>query len=441
MMREMKVVEFVLPAKYGESATLAKRQERSTTMRKNRVLGASVSLILLTFFLLPAAVHAQPCTAVVVGGNSYTSINDALAGLAALNAIGQTGPGTIIVTGTCTENVSINDARSITIVAPAPGGASMPGGATIVGPLDSNAFDIFRSQGILLRNLEIKGTFSSTVASGGGGEGVFLTQASEVRIFECNIHDNQQAGVDAELGSLVLLRNTTIRNNTPNDGLDLFDNSTANVAGTTIQNNGDSLNGGVGVFVGRNSTVVFRQTNLIQNNADIGIQARNLSNVAFGNGVTTIQGHLTNGIILQEGSHLQVGRPGTLIQDNGDACPLDPTCGGIFATQNSTVDLAGGTVSGNHGSGVSVEQGANAQLSGVTVSNNTGDGVHLQWISIGNFLSGNTVTGNGGASVSCDDRSLAIGDLSAFSKVRCGDVERPEGAHHGHEDEDKDRHR
>jgi len=409
---------------------MKKMKKGSITMRKNRLFRASVSAILLTFFLLPAAAHAAGCTA-VVGANTYVSITDAL------NAIGQTGPGTIIVTGTCTENVSINDTRSITIVG--------LGGARVVGPLDSDAFDIFDSQDITLKNLDISGTFSSTVAAGGGGEGVFITRASLVLINGCNIHDNQQAGVDAEIGSTVFLQNTTIQNNTPNDGLDVIGNSTAIVGGTTIQNNGDPVAGTAGVFVSRNSTIVFRQTNLVQNNANIGIQARNLSNVILANGATTIQGNQTNGVVIQGGSHLQINGPGNVsphvIQGNGAACPLDPTCGGIFATQDSTVELTAGTISGNRGSGVSVQQGSNVQLNGVTVSNNTGDGVHIQWLSIGNFLSGNTISGNGGASVFCDGRSLALGNLSTFSNLRCGDMERQDGAQHGHEDEDKGRHR
>jgi hypothetical protein len=312
-----------------------------------------------------------------------------------------------------------------------------------VGPLDNNAFDIFRSQHINLRNLEITGTHSSTVASGGGGAGVFLTQASLVSIFNCNIHDNQQAGVDAEIGSIVFLIGTTIQNNTPNDGLDVIGSSSAIVRGTTIQNNGDPLVGGVGVFVGASSIVRLGQqtADLIQNNANIGILARNLSNVNLGGGGgTTIQGHLTNGIVLQEGSHLQVNGPGNnVIQGNGSACPLDPTCGGISATQDSTIDLTAGTISGNHGSGVSVQQSSNVQLNNAAVSNNTGDGVHIQWLSIGNFLIGNTITGNGGASVFCGGRSLALGDLSGFSKVKCGDVEQPDG--HGPATQDKDGHR
>lgn len=383
-------------------------------MRKMCVFRVPVSTILLAFFIVPAAAHAASCAA-VVGGTTYSSINDALA------AIG-TGPGTIFVTGTCSENVSINNGRSITIAAPT------PGGATIVGPLDTDAFDIFQSQEIVLHNLEIRGTFSTT--GNGGGGGVVITDASLVRIVGCNIHDNQGVGVDADTGSILYLRDTIIQNNTPNDGLDVLGNANAFVGGTTIQNNGDSLNGGVGVFVTTSSVVFFNRTNFILNNADIGILISGLANVTLRGdptvGFTTVQGHNTNGIIVVKQSHLQINAP-AVIQGNGAACPLDPTCGGIFATANSTVHLRTGTVSGNQGSGISVQQGANLRLNGATISNNSGDGIHIQWISIGDFLPGNTITANGGKSVFCDTTSLAVGDLSTFPNVGCAQIARSIG--------------
>ena len=385
-------------------------------MRTTRVLRASVFAALVAFFLLPAAAHAQPCTAAIAtpaGTINYPSIGAALA------AIG-TGPGTITVTGTCPESVQINNARSITIVAG-------PSGASIVEPNDNDAFDISLSQGIFLENLDI----SSTGPDAGG---VVITDASEVHINGCNIHNNQSVGVDADTGSVLFLRDTTIQNNTPGDGLDVTDNSTADVARTTIQNNGNSANGGVGVFLTGSATILFRQTNSILGNADFGIVAVNLSHVRFQSGFagrfTTIQGHNVNGIFVRKQSHVQInGASPQVIQGNGAACPLDPTCGGIFVAADSTVHVNNGTISGNHGSGISAQQGANILLSGATVSNNTGDGVHLQWISIGDFLSGsgNTISGNGGKSVFCDTTSLAVGDLSGFTNIGCAQIARSIG--------------
>jgi len=397
-------------------------------MQKHRVFWASVFANLLTLVLLPEIAHAQVVTVSCspATGGTYPSIT------AALNAVGQIGPRTFTVTGTCNENVSLTNAQSLTFIGAA--------GAKIVQPQDSNTFDIDRSQNITLQNLEIAGVPGST--PGFGGAGVNIQEASGVNILQCDIHDNEGAGVLALNGSMLVLHATNIHNNTPGDGLDVV-NSTANVRTTTIQNNGCAgratcfnfgFGGGVGVFVTRTSTVSLRQNTVIQNNADIGIVARLLSTVGLDSTLTTVQGHNITGIFIQEGAHLQVNGT-SLVQGNGGGCPHDTPipCGGIFASENATLEFAGfGTVSGNQGSGIFVEQGTNLHLGGgVTVSNNSGDGVHIQRISIGDFTpnaipgasGSNTITGNGGASVFCDARSLAIGNLSGFSNVKCGQLE------------------
>lgn len=395
-------------------------------MEKQGVFRASALAILLSLLLLPGIAHAQVTVSCSpASGGTYTSIT------AALNAVGQIGPLTFTVTGTCNENVSLNDARSLTFIAGA-------GGAKIVQPQDSDTFDMVRSQNITLQNLEIAGVPGST--PGFGGIGVNINEASDVQILGCDIHDNEGDGVNVNGGSPVFIRNTNIHNNNPGNGLDVS-NSGVNVRATTIQNNGcahgspgcASINGGVGVgvFVARNSVVSLRQNTLIQNNGDIGIVARLLSTVAFDgprNALTTVQGHNINGIFIQEGAHLGVNST-ALIQGNGGGCPpaTPIPCGGIVGAENATLEFNGGTVSGNHGAGIFVEQGTNLHLGGVTVSNNSGDGVDIRLISIGDFTpipgsgsTNNTITGNGGASVFCDARSLAIGNLTGLSNVNCG---------------------
>lgn len=391
-------------------------------MVKQGLFRASAFAILLALLLRPAIGHAQ-----VTVSCPGQSLSDAVSAL-------PPGPNTVTVTGTCiNENVSITDMRSLTIVAGA-------GGAKIVQSQDNDTFDIVRSQNITLKNLEIAGVPGST--PGFGGFGVSIDEASDVHILGCDIHDNQGGGVIVDRGSLLQLRSTNIHNNTPGDGLDVVGSSNADVRLTTIQNNGCAglaacfnfgFGGGVGVFLARNSGVSFALNNLIQNNGDIGIFARLLSAVGFGGPdptkTTTIQGHNITGILIQEGAHLQFNAA-ALIQGNGVGCPPETPipCGGVFATGNATLESqAFPTISGNHGSGISVEQGTNLHLGGgVTVSNNSGDGVEIRRISIGDFTpfpgsgnGNNTITGNGGASVFCDATSLAVGNLKAFSKVIC----------------------
>lgn len=392
-------------------------------MTKNLVFRASASGILLILFLLPTIAHAANVTVGCPGGSggAYPTINAALA------AIGPTGPSTISVTGTCNENVTLNNVRSLTIFAG-------PGGARIVGPQDSDAFDIFLSQDIVLQNLEIVGTPGTTVNTAGGG--VFISDASEVHLLSCNIHDNQGGGVFADTGSLLFLNHTTIQNNSPGDALDVTNNSSADVVGSTFQNNG------FGIFVSNRSSVVLRRHNSILNNGDVGIEAADLSNVHIQTAdpslFTTIQGHNADGIVAARQSVVVVTGAPHLIQNNGSVCPTDPTCGGIVALRNSTVRLFSANITANHGSGVSVQQGVDLAMNNATVSGNSGDGVHLQSISILDFGTGNVITGNHGASLFCDERSLVIGDLSGLSKVRCDHEDSSEKSQHRADHKDKE---
>lgn len=108
---------------------------------------ASLLAILYVVSLVPGIAQAANVTVGCPGGSggTYPSITAALA------AIGQTGPSTITVTGTCNQNVSLYNARSITIVAG-------PGGAAVLGPQDQDTFDIALSRDITLQGLEIRGT-------------------------------------------------------------------------------------------------------------------------------------------------------------------------------------------------------------------------------------------------------------------------------------------
>jgi hypothetical protein len=368
------------------------------------------SLILLASLCLPVRMRAANVTVGCPGGSggTYPSISSAL------DAIGQTGPHNITVTGTCAERVSLHNARAILITAPT------PSGATIVGPPDNDTFDIGLSQNITLQNLEIRSDSASSI-----GQGVSIFTNSQVNIVACNIHDSPSGGVSVNGGSLVALNNTTLQNSSNGDGLDLG-NSIANLVSTTIQNNAGM---GINVF---HSSLTMRQQNTIQNNAGgFGIYALDGSEVFLQTPVptlfTTIQGHGQNGIAVGDQTMLRMQGGPHAIQGNGSACPADPICGGIYAIRNSSLRTTAGNISGNQGSGVTVEQLAGFGLAGTTISNNTASGVLIRRISTGQFLAGNTVTGNGGASVTCDTTSEVVGDLSTFSNIDCSRIERPLG--------------
>jgi len=277
---------------------------------------------------------------------------------------------------------------------------------------------------------------------------VLVTEDSDAHINSCNIHSHAGGGVYVRQNSTLYLLSTTIHDNTPGDGLDVVGNSLANAAGnTTIQDNscaGSSVTlcggvaGGIGVFVGFNSFASFGNgitpTNVsILNNQDIGILAREGGTAYFNSGPTqiTVENHTVVGILLLAGGHLLASSPSSLIEGNGTAnCASDATlytpCGGIVNTRNSTIELRAGTqISGNLGPGILARFGAETRLNNVTVSNNSADGLDVQWMSTLDYGSGNTVSANGGASVSCDVESLVVGDLSGLSHVKCPKVEEP----------------
>jgi Right handed beta helix region len=393
-------------------------------MKNNSLLRASASVVLLALFSIAGRARAADVTVGCPGGSggTYPTIN------AALTAIGLTGPSTITVTGTCTEYVALTNARSLAILGSA--------GAKLVALQDFDAIDISLSQDITIAGLEIVGVPGSV--AGGGGAGVYAYDGSEVHILSCNIHDNEGGGVVADTKTQLFLHGTTVHNNTPNDGLDVLNNSSADVFGTTIQNNGLPVTGGVGILVNDRSSLVLRQANSILNNGDYGILATVLSSVHIQSAVvgnfSTISGHGVDGIAVARDSSLQInGASPQVVTANGSSCPLDPTCGGVYALRNSVVNLGNASITGNHGSGVNVDQGSNLVLNSATLSNNSGDGVHVEEIAIGNINLGNTITGNGGASVFCDSRSLVLGDLSAFSKVKCAQSQgggKPEHGEH-----------
>ena len=221
-------------------------------MKNARAFRPLAFAIFLTLCLLPGIAHANNI-AVSCPGQSLNT---------AVSSLPPSGPNMITVTGTCSENVSISDMRSLTIVA----GAGL-GSAKIIQPQDNDTFDIIRSQNITLQNLEIVGVPGSTLGSGGIGVGIY--EASDVQILGCDIHDNEGDGINVNGRSLLFVNSTNIHSNAPNSGLDVAD-SDVTVRTTTIQNNGCVHGspacgsfGGIGVFAARNAVVSLRNNTLI----------------------------------------------------------------------------------------------------------------------------------------------------------------------------------
>jgi hypothetical protein len=381
---------------------------RSVSGRCRLVGGAALAGSLLFALSSPGS-----ATTVSVGcpggsGGTYPSIGAALAALA-----GTPGPHTINVTGTCNESNFIQDFVSLTIQAPS------AGAATIVPLAGNDAFDVNRSRDVRFRFLNINGASAASA-------GITAIDAAEVIVDTCTVSDHVDIGVYVDANSRLTIRSSVIQRN--GDGVDVLGNSTAAISNSTIQNNAFE-----GVFAQDRSGVGFSGNNSISGNGDLGVFLLDLSRATFGGRATptvlatTIENNAFGGMVAGTQSLVRMNGPHK-VRGNGAGCGTDPTCAGVYLLRNSTFRGSGGLeISNNTGSGMQVEQGVDVGLTDTTFNNNTGDGLQIKRISIGNLISGNTFSGNGGASFSCDSTSLVSGDVSGITHSSCKQIERVTG--------------
>ena len=378
-----------------------------------RIAGGTCVCALLFLAAVPGGASSVTVGCPGGSGGTYASIGAALAALA-----GTPGPNTITVTGTCTESNTVQDFTSLTIQAPS------VGGATVVALPNNDGFDVSRSRDIHFRNLAVSGDSSTT------GDGILVFGASEVFLDACTISGFLDAGLSINEDSFATVRGSVFQNN-PGDGVDVVTGSTAAISDSTIRNNDF-----VGVVALDRSSVSFARQNLISGNGDTGIIVQDLSRATFNQRllptlqVTTVENNRFLGVLAAVQSIVRMNGQHK-VRNNG--CNNSPDCtlnltGGVYLLRNSTMRGFGGLeISGNTGPGVTADQGIDAAFNDTKFANNTGDGLKILHISNGSLISGNTFSGNGGASFSCDATSLVSGDVSGISKSDCKQVERVNG--------------
>ena len=351
--------------------------------------GRVMWLLAAVIFLLPSAAWA---TTVSVDCNAGGSINAALSGL------DLEGPHSIFVSGTCHENVVIGDRERLTIV-----GAPT---ATIVAadPTDNVIF-VFRSRSIRFARLVLT-----------GGSLGLLVSFSEVTMNGSTIQNNSDGGVDATQQSSLQFNGNVVQNN--GDGVIVNQTSRLGAAGgNTIQNNAGS-----GVILANGAFAnIFNHT--IQNNGGFGVIAFHTSTFQMGGNMIT--GNGSTGVRVSETSHGEIA--GNTIRNNGAADPSSP--GGIVLSEGGEAFIDGGNdISNTTGPGVLViTHGTLSSLGGNTINNNTAEGVNLRRQSVGQFFAADTILGNGAANLACDTTSLAAGDLTGVTNIKCKEIERELG--------------
>jgi hypothetical protein len=179
---------------------------------------------LACLLVLPALLGAGTTEAATV--NVDCAAGQSLQG--AINTLDVVGPHTINVTGTCKENILIDQRDRLTIQGPAGGTATLSGATST-----AHVVSVFRSHAIVLRRLVITG----------GARGVFLRHGSELRIEGSRIEYNTDTGLFPIENSTVLVGGTQAAQAvaiTYNTGAGIFANGSFITIGgfTTIEDNG-----------------------------------------------------------------------------------------------------------------------------------------------------------------------------------------------------------
>lgn len=370
---------------------------------------------------------------------------------AALNSLDLFGPHTIIVTGTCTENLIIADRNRLTITAPngriATVNAAAPSDTVIL---------LFRAHQISLNNLIVQG----------GSTGIQVALASDAVIQNCKVQNNSGDGVLMQSNSTLDLENSTSQKNGraglsaesdsnvtlstfPTQRIHFNNNGYAginvdrsylqiNFGTVTVENNigpaifasggrlllfGDNPNGigslfrsnGEGIDFFNATSATFFGLNKITNNGAVGLQVQGSSLQLYGGALpngspdgTLIEGHTTLGVnvtssadVMFDGSHT-IRRNGTL--------GADPTFASGLRVSRASATISGGTkITGNIGPGILSDFNSSVQIGpNATISGNTDVGVRLFHMSAGNIIA--PFTSN--QLVTCDNTSLLFGDVA-----------------------------
>jgi len=382
---------------------------------------------ILQFLFCPGALHAQYLIVDCTGTNpsAYPSINAALP-----NAT----PGSfILVTGPCTENVSLTGVSALNLGAYYGQTANLNGGISIsnsqnvllygmnvtnpsgngisVSNSRSINLDVCTSNGNAGVGLSVAGMSDVTVGASGAFDhnsagGMNITANSLVSVDAwagpVDISNNGGAGVYASQANFWTLGLTTIENNVfgPGSnsgfGIDLRGGAHAQI-GALFGPNVISGNQQGGAWLQETAEISFwsiEQPNLIQGNGPVGVSAGLGSQVTFFNG-SQVTDHSDTGVDLYGNSQAYLFGPNQVLR-NGAA--TDSRSAGIRVDGNSEAYLRGGQVAQNYGPGILALVNSSVDFTGVSFSGNAQ-----------------------GQIITCDSSSFMVSDLTlpnaAFSPV------------------------
>jgi hypothetical protein len=320
-------------------------------MRATSLIRDSVRFAVLAILAFSLTAGATTI-AVDCGAKKDNSINAALASLV------KQGPHIINITGTCNENVFIENFDDVTLAGS--GGASIN---FVPGPDSFQAIFVTRSRSVTIHDLIINGgltdaivcgvhsncVFYNLTVQGSSGNGISFARATgtigDNTVLQNNVvgaavirNSHVRFGRYPGLGGVTIINNGNATDG--GDGIVVDDQSYVDLLFSTVQGNayGNGITANIGSFIGLAGST-------ITGNGGVGVSVGPSSTLRLrpGGGPNVITGNGGSGVVLSHLSFLQIGGPRT-ISGNG---VLDVDCAKSTAKTQGT----GGSAAPNLGGG------------------------------------------------------------------------------------------
>lgn len=257
---------------------------------------------LLLITLAPAgSVWASTFNVTCGGTDEEETLTTISAALARASFRGE--PTVINVTGPCSENVTVHDLDAVTITTST--------GASITDPTGGakSVFDIQRSHDISISNLTISAPplAGSGITAGNGYAAVSCQFASSCFLTNNSITSGTGDGVFVARGSNAEINGGTVSNNVGRGIVANF-GSRAGVTGVTLNNNGGAT-GSAQIRLYSHSSLLLRFSSVTNNTSYFGVRLTDHSSAEFGEDV--ISGNVSGGVSLEGGSEAAFYAVGT----------------------------------------------------------------------------------------------------------------------------------
>lgn len=367
----------------------------------------------ISILFLVSTAFAENGPTITVNCNNGQSLNNTLSRL--IKQI----PITVIVQGTCTEYVTVNDFDGLTLKG-APG-AALQQPAT--NPLsNSYVLSITGSHGITVSGLAVHSLPSifSGIGIGGGSSQILLQ----------NLNVDGSWGVEVYEESQVWLVQVNVNITSGFAAIAAFDKSDVHISGGLLQRPSDSgFYSGIAVGSGhvtmQGTTIRDMQWGIsIGQSGSVDLVAV-VSNAPSDVTIDSPSGTNLNGVLVSDGSSLNVESARLIIKSAGQT--YGGTSGAILVTNGSAMNANQNLiVSGNRGQGVIVTNNSHATLAGSSITGSIHGGVVVANLSTVDVQPSGSLTlvGGNAPDLFCDANSFITGTahLAGVPTVSCGNL-------------------